>query len=112
MRPKLVVGVSSLAALLGAGSCIGVVFFVFSSFSPVTRPGLIVASTFLLPIALIGFASVFVYRHTARRRRLQAFATAVLATVLTLALLAIAIIVSGRRNMPTQPVLTPNRSGN
>ena len=112
MRPKLVVGVSSLAALLGAGSCIAIVFSVFSSLSPVTKPGLLVAATFLLPIALIVFASVFVYRHTARRRKLQAFATAVLATLLTFALLLVAIIVSGRRNRPAQPPLTPSRSAN
>jgi hypothetical protein len=98
MRPKLVFGVSLLAALLGAGSCIGIVFGVFSSFNPVGRPSLFVAGTLLLPLAAIVFGSIFVYRHTARRRKLQAFITAVLATILTLSLLVAATILSARRN--------------
>ena len=98
MRPKLVFGVSVLSALLGGGSCIATVFVVFSSFNPVGRPGLIVLGTLFLPIASIILGSVFVYRHTARRRKLQAFITAVLATILTLGLLVTAIILVRRRN--------------
>ena len=112
MRPKLVVGVSSLAALIGAGSCIGIVFGIFSSLKPVTRPGLLVTATFALPIAAISFASVFVYRHTARRRKLQAFMTAILATLLTLALLVVATILSARRNPMKPPQITPTHSAN
>ena len=106
MRPKLVVGVSLLAALLGAGSCIGIVLGVFSALNPVAKPGLLVAATLLLPIATIVFASVFVYRHTARRRKLQAFITAVLATLLTLGLFVLATIWSSRRNTPEPPQIT------
>jgi purine-cytosine permease-like protein len=112
MRPKLVVGVSSLAALVGAGTCIGIILGVFSSLSPVTKPGLLVAATFLLPISAIALGSVFVYRHTARRRKLQAFATAILATVLTLLLFVIAIILSARRNVNQPPQLSPTQSAN
>jgi hypothetical protein len=92
MRLKLVVIASLLAAIVGAGSCIGLVLGVF----------LLVTSTLLLPIAAIIFSSIFVYRHTARRRRLQAFLTVVLATLLTLALFVVASILSARRN-PTEP---------
>ncbi len=46
-----------------------------------SSPGLLAISTLLLPIATIVFASIFVYRHTARRRKLQAFLTALLATL-------------------------------
>jgi len=102
MRPKLVVGVSSLAALVGAGSCIAIVFGVFSSLNPVTRPGLLVAATFLLPIVAITFASIFVYRHTARRRKVQAFLTAILAILLTLGLFIGAAILTGRYR-PLEP---------
>ena len=102
MRPKLVVGVSVLAALLGAGSCIGIVLGVLSAVSPGARHDLLVAATLLIPIATIVFAAIFVYRHTAKRRKLQAFLTAVLATLLTLGLLALATILTARRN-DTQP---------
>jgi len=109
MRPKLVVGVASLAALLGAGSSIAIVFGLFSSLNPITKPGLIVLATFVLPLALIIFGSVFVYRHTARRRKLQAFATAMLATLLTLALFVLAIIISAYRG-GEPPQVTPTHS--
>jgi len=103
MRPKLVVGVSMLSALLGAGSCIGIVWGVSSALNPVNKPGLLAFATLLLPIASIIFASIFVYRHTARRRKLQAFITAVLATILTLAIFVIATILSARRGTTDPP---------
>ena len=108
MRPKLVFGVSLLSALLGGGSCIAIVFGVFSSFNPVGQPGLVVIGTLLLPIAAIILGSVFVYRHTARRRKLQAFITAVLATILTLALLLAASILSRRRIHERPPQTVPS----
>ena len=105
MRLKLVVIASLLAAIVGAGSCIALVLGVFSV-QALSSPGLLVTSTLLLPIAAIVFASIFVYRHTARRRRLQAFLTVILATLLTLALFIVVSIVSARRNPsePAQPV--------
>lgn len=97
MRLKLVFGASFLAALAGAGSCIALVLGLFSP-AALTSPGLLVASTLLLPIAAIVLASIFVYRHTARRRRLQAFLTAILAALLTIGLFIAASIISSRRN--------------
>ena len=107
MRPKLVFGVSLIAALVGAGSYIAIVFGVFSSFNPISNPGFLVVATLFLPIAAIVFSSVFVYRHTARRRKLQAFMTAILATLLTLGLLVVATIWSARRNPERPPVTQP-----
>lgn len=97
MRLKLVLAASLLAAIVGAGSCIALVLLVFSQ-QALLSPGLLVASTFLLPIATTIFASIFVYRHTARRRRLQAFLTAILAVLLTIALFIGASILSARRS--------------
>jgi lysylphosphatidylglycerol synthetase-like protein (DUF2156 family) len=110
MRPKLVVGVSLLASLIGAGSCIGIVFGFFSSFNPTARIGWLVILSLLLPIAAIIFATIFVYRHTARRRRLQAFMTAILATLLTLGLLVVATILSARRNKVEPPEVVPSHT--
>ena len=94
MRLKLVIAASLLAAIAGAGSCIALVLGIFN-LGPST-PGLLVASTLLLPAAAIIFASIFVYRHTARRRKLQALLTAILATLLTLSLLLVAAILTTR----------------
>lgn len=88
-----------LAAIVGAGSCIALVLGVFSV-NALSSPGLLVASTLLLPAGAIVFASIFVYRHTARRRRLQAFLTAILAILLTIALFVAASFLSSRSSSP------------
>jgi len=97
MRLRLVIAASLLAAIVGAGSCIALVLGVFSV-KALSSPGLLVVSTLLLPAGAIIFASIFVYRHTARRRKLQAVVTAILATLLTLALFVCASILSARWN--------------
>ena len=104
MRLKLVFLASLLAAVVGAGSCIALVLGIFSR-QALTNPGLLVLSTFLLPLATIIFASIFVYRHTARRRRTQAFLTLVLATLLTIALFIVTSIITTRRDRmePVRP---------
>lgn len=104
MRLKLVIAASTVAAVIGAGSCIALVLGVFSD-EALSRPGVLAASTLLLPIAAIVFASIFVYRHTARRRKLQAFLTAILAILITLSLFILASVLTARRDLgdPTEP---------
>ena len=99
MRMKLVFAASALAALVGAGSCVALVLGLFSP-KALTSPGLLVASTLLLPIATTVCAAIFVYRHTARRRKLQALLTAIIATLLTLTFFVLASILSSRRVQP------------
>jgi hypothetical protein len=99
MRLKLVFAASVLAALVGAGSCIALVLGVFSA-KALTSPGLLVASTLILPVATTVFAAIFVYRHTARRRKIQALLTAIIAALLTLTLFILASILSARRVQP------------
>lgn len=102
MRLKLVLAASVLAAVVGAGSCIALVLGLFSA-KALSSPGLLVTSTLLLPVATIVFAAIFVYRHTARRRKLQAFLTTLIAMLLTLCFFIVASILSARSN-PTEPV--------
>jgi len=101
MRLKLVIAASLLAAIVGAGSCIALVLGVFSV-KALSNPGLLVTSTLLLPIVTIAFASFFVYRHTARRRKLQAILTALIAILLTLGFFISAAILSARWS-PVEP---------
>ena len=96
MRLKLVLLAALLAAVVGSGASITIILTVFSSFRTLAKPGLLVLTTFLLPVAAVSLASIFVYRHTAKRRKLQAFLTAILATVLTLALFIVTSIFSSR----------------
>ena len=102
MRLKLVLVSSLVAALVGAGSAIAIIVSAFSSLHPITTPGLLVVSTYLLPVLTIFLASIFVYRHTARRRKLQAILTATIALLLTILFFVVASIVTARRQ-PVQP---------
>ncbi|MFN2516964.1 MAG: hypothetical protein ABR556_12215 [Pyrinomonadaceae bacterium] len=102
MRLKLVFLSSVLAALVGAGSSIAIIISVFSSLSPITSPGLLVLSTFLLPVLTVLLATIFVYRHTARRRRLQAALTTIIALLLTIAGFVLASVYTARRE-PLRP---------
>jgi len=106
MRLKLVVGASLLAAIIGAGSSIAIVYVTFSSLKSISAPGLIAGASFLLPVIAIVLASIFVYRHTARRRKLQAMLTALVAIALTLCIFMVASILSARR-APKEPVRPP-----
>ncbi len=76
MRWKLLLIASLLAAIIGGGLTLLVLFF-----SPdgihFAEPGFVLAA--LLTATAITYASIFVYRHTARRRALQATLTVLLA---------------------------------
>jgi hypothetical protein len=97
MRLKLVLVVSALAAVVGSGLCFGAVLIAFSSLKALLTPNLVIVSTLALPLATIIYSSIFVYRHTARRRKLQAFLTGVLATLFTVGLFLLALIFVTRK---------------
>ncbi|MEO7970280.1 MAG: hypothetical protein ABI698_03200 [bacterium] len=100
MRLKLVFVSSLLAAIVGAGGAIAIILFTFSSLS--LKPGAVVLSTFLLPLIATLIAAIFVYRHTARRRKLQAALTTIISLLLILAAFVFASIVTSR-SRPSQP---------
>jgi uncharacterized membrane-anchored protein len=102
MRLKLVLISALLAAVAGAGSAIAIILSVFSSLKPITAPGLLVVSTYLLPTLATLLASIFVYRHTARRRRLQALLTAIITVLLTILFFVLASIITAH-TLPGQP---------
>jgi uncharacterized BrkB/YihY/UPF0761 family membrane protein len=102
MRLKLVIIASVLASVAGAGTSIALVLGVLAVKS-LSSPGLLASSTLVLPIATIVFASIFVYRHTARRRKLQAFLTALLATLLTISIFMVTSVLTSRSG-PTEPL--------
>ena len=112
MRLKLVIIASLLAAVVGAGASIAIILGVFASLKPLSSPGPLVISTFVLPVAAVSYASIFVYRHTARRRKLQAALTAILALLLCLsALIAASLITSRFTRVGPQPGSAPRDAG-
>jgi hypothetical protein len=105
MRLKLVLIASLLASVFGAGASIAIILGVFASLRPILSPGLLVLATFLLPLLTSLLAAIFVYRHTARRRKLQAFLTAILSILLCLAAFIVASILNAKLDpAPTRPL--------
>ena len=88
MRWKLLLVASSLAALVGSGASLGLAYYLLGAVERV-RASQDAASlaVLALPLGVITAASVFVYRHTARLRPLQAALTAMLSAALTLGLM-------------------------
>src|ERR1044072_3330150 len=109
MRWKLLLIASLLATLVGAGATLGIVIGILGSPARYTAPDMAVLGTLLIPVAAITFASIFVYRHTARRRKLQAMATALLAIILTLSIFILSSTLTSKSVPETLPV--PRRDG-
>jgi uncharacterized membrane protein YoaK (UPF0700 family) len=112
LRWKLLIIASLAATIAGAGLCLGLNYLLFvSSLRPATTDWL-AAATLILPLAAIIYATIFVYRHTARRRKLQAFLIALLSLLLTVALLFATAIISNRRlNYVPQPLQKTSNEG-
>ena len=102
MRLKLVIAASFIAAILGAGSAIAIILLAFTSLRLAGAPGLLLAATYLLPALTTFLAAMFVYRHTARRRKLQAVLTVLISVFLIVLFFFVASLVTARR-APTQP---------
>ena len=93
MRWKLLIITSLVAALLSAGGMHALIYWTTAYVTPLSQQPYVIAGLFILPFVVATLASIFVYRHTARRRKLQATLTALLSIILTVgALLIIAQI--------------------
>jgi purine-cytosine permease-like protein len=87
MRWKLLLIASLIASIVGSGATLAIIVFLNGSSKRFASQDIVALSTLIIPIAMIIAASIFVYRHTARRRKTQAMATALLSTILTLAII-------------------------
>lgn len=86
MRWKLLILASTLATLAGAGASLGIAYGLLGNVEPGSTPNAAVLAVLVVPLGVIAAASIFVYRHTARLRPLQAALTAIISATLTLAL--------------------------
>ena len=89
MRWKLLLAASLLASVVGACAAAALSYALTGSASPSLQASWVGGATLLPPLALAAYASIFVYRRTARRRALQAILTALFTMVLAFGLLAI-----------------------
>jgi hypothetical protein len=95
LRWKLLIVASLLAFIVGTGACVTAVRLL--STRGATLPVWAAVAALAAPVACVVYASIFVYRHTARRRTLQAAATALLASTLTLAALLLGSLLTNVR---------------
>jgi hypothetical protein len=111
MRWKLLLIASLLATIVGAGSSLGLLYSLTRPTESLAQPSLYAFAALLLPIAAITYASIFVYRHTSRRRRLQAVLTALLACVLTLTIFLLGSVLYTKRAPAPTPAPSPRNVG-
>lgn len=83
MRWKLLVLVSFAAALVACGLWSALVIGVYGTARTFARNDWLLLFSTLIPLGIAAYAGVFVYRHTARRRKTQATFTVILALLLT-----------------------------
>ena len=89
MRLKLVLLTSLVGTVIGAGASITIVVVTLGSWMKTDDPALsahgwLAVVIDVIPLATAFGAGFFVYRHTARRRKLQAVLTAILVVLLCL----------------------------
>jgi len=90
VRWKLLIITSLVAALINTGGMRALAYWVMDETAcvPTPRPAAIFA-VLAVPVLFITLACIFVYRHTARRRKLQVALTVLFALILTIILLLV-----------------------
>ena len=83
MRWKLVVVTSLTAAVVACGLWSTLAIGIFGSARAMARSDSILLGSLILPLSITTFASFFIYRHTARKRKTQAVITVLLAFMFT-----------------------------
>jgi hypothetical protein len=108
MRWKLLVLVSFVAALLALGLWSAFTIAVFGS-ARMPQNNWLLLCGLVIPLGVTTYAGVFVYRHTAKRRKLQALIAIVLVLLLTAAsyLIAASLFLRGSTLQPVMKCATP-----
>jgi cytochrome bd-type quinol oxidase subunit 2 len=90
MRWKLLVIASFAASLIACGLWSALAIGVFGTARALARNDWLLFSSAVVPLAVAAYSGMFVYRHTARRRKTQATFTAILALLFTLGIYLVA----------------------
>jgi hypothetical protein len=102
MRWKLLFLASVAAAVLGVGLWSLFAIICFGNARDLARHDWILQASALIPLGLTTYAGIFVYRHTARRRKTQAMLTVLFSCLLTPAVyLAACSLLPQRLYIPT-----------
>jgi uncharacterized membrane protein len=87
VRWKLLIITSLVAALINAGGMRALVYWMKAT--PLSEQPEVLSGLIIIPLVVTTLACIFVYRHTARRRKLQGALIALFALVMTVAALFI-----------------------
>jgi hypothetical protein len=111
MRWKFLLIASLLATIAGAGLTLLIIFAFNGPGKSFGISGFYLLCTLFFPIAAITYASIFVYRHTARRRSLQAILAALISIFLTLTVLLATSMLFGKSAPSILPPNVPRNIG-
>src|SRR5687767_8875619 len=100
MRWKLLILASLIAAVAGVGLAWAVILVGYGSLRDLAAHNLPFRLTLTIPLLMYAIAGFFVYRHTARRRKLQTTLAVLLTFFLTLAAFALGSILTPRLYVP------------
>jgi len=107
LRWKLLLIASLAAAVVGAGGSLGLGYWLRGVPQRFTALDPLLLSTLIIPLIAITYVAIFVYRHTARRRKLQVMITVLLALILTLLTLSTGALLLVHRPPAIRPAPTP-----
>ncbi len=108
MRWKLMFIAALVAGIAGTGLTLALIRAFFISAHPLNAYDSVALGTLLIPLIAIMLASIFVYRHSARRRKLQALITAAIALLFTLTLFMLGSAFFSKQT-PAPPSSAPPR---
>jgi MFS family permease len=97
MRWKLLITTSVVAAFVGFGLWCAITIGIFGSARSLARNDGILPASILIPFVSALIAGYFAYRHTARRRKMQALITTLLAIFLTVVAYFVASVFAHNR---------------
>ena len=107
MRWKLVIIVPVIAAIVAFCLWEIAIVFIFGGARPVQPHDRLLLTSALIPLAFIGFAGVFVYRHTARKRKTQAIISSLLTLLLFVSVYLLGSTLSHNLGIPEPCRLGP-----
>jgi len=109
MRWKLLGLVSVIGALFGVTLWSALIIATFGSASSLARNGWITLGTLVIPLVVSIFGALFVYRHTAHRRKTQAALATLLTLLLTAAVYLVASTITPRLHIASTSEARPTR---
>jgi tryptophan-rich sensory protein len=100
MRWKVLILASLATAIVGVGLALLITLVFYNSLSALVAHGPAAMGTLTILFLAIGFAGFFVYRHTARRRKLQTILAVLLTLLLTVAAFVLGSVLTPKLHLP------------